>query len=807
MLEDLRYALRLAARQKAFSAAAVATLALGIGANVTVFSIVYGVLLRPLPYANADRIVRLSEAHPGGTPVVRRPLVTNVTFHAWRRQRQTIERIAAYSNTTLTLLDRGASIRVPASSVTPELFDLLGARPLAGRLLQEQDARPDAPRVAVLSAGLWQSQFGEQPSAIGRSLVLGGEPYLIVGVAPRDFYFPDREVQVWIPLAVAETPATQRLTFISALALLRRGATPDQAAAEGTAAARSTVPRHFSATLLLGTGGAPVIVARPLIREVTATVRPALIVLFVSVGLILLMTCANVANLLLSRGISRRRELALRVAIGAGQGRLARQLLIEVLVLSTAGGVVGLAVGWALTRAIPALAPANFPRLEDIHLDAVALGFAVVLSTAAGILAGILPAWRDARTGGVVALREGVGASTSGRARFLGSGLLAAEAAFAVMLVITAGLLGRSFVRLVSVDAGYDAGNVLMASVHLEGEDDAGDRAMAFVDTLLTRIDALPGVAASGVSNMAPFVGMTAVAQMALRGDAGETLSVRALSYAVTPGYPRALSMRLKEGRLFDDRDTSTGIRPVLINEEFVRAYLRDGKPVIGRRFANINDDGRQLEIVGVVANVVKNGLDAKPQADIYSVLQGRSGLPPDLHIAVRTTGDPLALVPAFRQAVRDVDPTAGIEHVETLERRLSASVSEPRFAMTVLVAMASLALLLAAVGLYGVMSYQVSQRRREIGVRAALGASRSSIMGLVLREGVVVVVVGIGLGLLGAAWSVQLIQGLLFGIAPLDPFVFSAAPLTLIIVAVIATLVPARRAAAVDPIEALRSE
>jgi putative ABC transport system permease protein len=485
-----------------------------------------------------------------------------------------------------------------------------------------------------------------------------------------------------------------------------------------------------------------------------------------------------------------------------------RQLLTESFVLAAAGGALGIALAWFLVRLLPAVLPADFPRLADVRLDAPALIFASIASTAAGILAGMLPAARLAGPHLVPALREGSGASAGARARRIGAVLLVGEAAFAVMLLVGAGLLGRSFVRLLAVDPGYDPHHVLMARVHLPPQRAAaGDREEAFASALLDRVRALPGVTAAGASNMAPFVPASAVMSMTLQGDSAGPIAARAVGSVITPGYADALSMELRHGRLFDQRDLSAPIRPLLVNDEFARVYLSDGKPAVGRRFHASFAPDATVEIVGVVGNVLKDGLDAVPQPEIYNLPGGAFGLPPSINIAVRTTGDPLTLVAPLREAVRAIDPGAALDDVEPLGSRVSDSVREPRFATAVLIAFAAIATMLAAVGLYGVLSYQVWQRRRELGIRAALGASRPALLGLVLRQGLSVTFAGIVLGLVGAAWAALLMQGLLFGVTPHDPVAFGVAPIALLVVGALAALVPARRAASADPIEALRCE
>jgi predicted permease len=805
MVDDVRFALRLMGRHKTFTMAVVVTLALGIGANTAIFAMVYGVLLRPLPYATGARLVRVSEVHPGGTPVVRSPMLSNMTYYGW--QPRTLEGLAAYRAQEFTVVRDGAAERVDGASVSPALFAVLGARASVGRVLREEDAVKGGPCSMVLSHTAWTERFASHPSAIGTAITIDGSPCTIVGVMPAGFYFPDRAARFFTPYRIprlGEDP-DQRFWGFHAVGLLRPGFTPEQAAAEGTIAARSAGPRPMGADLILGKGGPVEVRVRPLTDEITGRVRPALLVLLISVALILMIACANVTNLLLSRGVARRRELAVRAAIGAAHGRLARQLMTEALVLSGAGGVLGIGLGWALTRAVPVLAPPEFPRLADIQMDATALWFACAASLAAGLLAGTLPALRLARVSPLADLRNGAGASAGSHARRLGAGLLVAEAAVAVMLLVAAGLLGRSFVRLLHVDPGYDAAGVLLARIHLQpGQNDVDGR---ISQSILDRVRAVPGVGHAGIGNMAPFAPMSAVMMLMLRGESAESINARARSYVVTLEYLEALSLRLREGRVFEARDVAAGVRPVIINEEFARIHLNDGRPVLGRRFTSSLWGDATIEIVGVVADVLKDGLDTAPQPEIYNLPWGRFGFPSFLNLVVRVSGDPVAIVPALREAIREVQPSAALADVETLGNRMSASVSEPRFAMSVLIAFAIVALTLASIGLYGVLSYQVSQRRREMGVRAALGASRTSLMRLVIAEGLAITSGGIALGLLGAAWLSRLLQAMLFGITPHDATAFAIAPISLLLVAVAATLIPARRAAATDPIEALRAD
>ncbi|MGE3191632.1 MAG: ABC transporter permease [Vicinamibacterales bacterium] len=821
LLQDIRHTFRVMVGQKAFTAAALLTLALGIGATTAIFSVVDGVLLRPLPYPAADRLVRVGEHRPG-MPPTRDLILLNYTYHAWAEAPRTIDGLGAWSNRAFTLTDGADPERLRGAAVTPELFDLLGVTPAVGRFTTAADAVPGGAPVVVLSYRFWQERFGGETSAVGRTMTLDGRAYTVVGVARPDFYFPDRDARLWSgfrPSPPSTNPIEVRFEAVAALARLAPGATPAQAAAEGEAAmANAGLPAALGRAAGPDGGGAPPLrmEVQPLVDAVTANVRPALLLLAVGVGIVLLIGCANVANLFLSRGVSRERELAVRAAMGAGRGRLVAELLVESLGLALTGGALGLGLGWALTRALPLVAPADFPRLDDVQVDGTVVLFALGASILAGLLSGLVPALRASRVDLVPALREGSGASSGSRMARLRAGLLIAESALAVMLLVGAGLLARSFAALVTVDGGYDAANVLTATVYLgrpgpgPGGPGGGPSVQPFTDALLERLRALPGVEAAGGSNMAPLSGALRIEATDLPGPPGpdgQPRIARAAGYTITPGYGEALGLRLRDGRFFTASDIGSGLQPLVVNDAFVQAYLSDGDPVVGRRFEQFAGADRPTEIVGVVGNVLIRGLDAEPMPEMYFLATEANPLRQSVILTIRTAGDPLAVVPALRQAVREADPGAVLDAVQPLATRVSASVAQPRFAAALLGGFAALALVLSALGLYGVMSYNVTRRQREIGVRAALGASRRRLVGLVLGQGLAVTAAGLVIGMAGAAALTRLLGGLLFGVAPLDPVSFVAAPLVLLAVAVVACLVPARRAAAIDPAVALRCE
>jgi putative ABC transport system permease protein len=818
LLQDVGYAWTMMRRNTGFTTAGLLTLALGIGATTAVFSVIYGVLLRPLPYRDASRIDRLSEEHPGAASPLRAPMLSNLTYYAWSAAPQTVEGFAGYRSSAFTVTRDGASDRLEGAELTPSLFAMLGETPALGRFFSDGDAQTGNAPVVVLSDRGWRERFGADPAVVGRNIEVDGKPAAVVGVAKPGLAFPDGDALLWMPLVIPQ-PASDavagrrgRMSVLFALARLKPGITAAQAEAEGTAAARSTV-RPMAANLLFGNGGPPVVHVRGMVDEMTSTVRPALLVLAAGVVCVLLIACANVANLFLSRGLARQRELTVRAAIGASRRRLVRQLLTESAVVATLGGLLGLGLASALVKVAPLVAARSFPRLEAIAIDARALAFtaAAVLFTA--IASGLAPALRGARVDVGESLHGGDGAFAGGfrgaRGSRLRDALLASEAAFAVLLMVGAILLARSFVKLTHVDAGYTPDGVLAVEVFVPGgnADEQAARTQTLLWPLLERVRATPGVMAAGAGNMAPLDNSTMISGFPSpwTPPGAEPRMARAVTYIVTPGYQEALGLRVRQGRLFSEADRASGTRAWVVNEEFARLYLPP-QP-LGYRFEQRNETGvTAVEIVGVVANVLKDGNNRTPQPDVYLVPRDKLEFGSRFELVVRTAGDPAAVAPSIRAAVHDALPSAAVETVP-LSRRVAASVDQPRFAMTVLAAFALLALALAAVGLYGVLSYGVWQRRRELGVRAALGAAPRDLMLVVVREGLGVAAIGLAAGLAVAAIVTRFMQGVLFGVAPIDAASFAAAPAVLIVVALAACLLPASRAAATDPAEALRVE
>jgi putative ABC transport system permease protein len=820
LIHDVRYAFTVLRRNKGFAVTALLTLTLGIGATTAVFSVVYGVLMRPLPYPGADRLVRLSEEHPGAVSPLRQPMLSNLTYHAWAQGSRTIERFAGYMTREYTLSLPGGAVRVAGSPVTPSLFPMLSETPALGRFFRDDEGEVGRDSYVVLSDRAWREYFNGDPAIVGRGIVIDGTPYSVIGVARPAFHFPGTDTLIWIPMAVQQPSpdavAGRRgvMRVLNVLARTRDGVTLAQAEAEGTAAARTTI-RPMAANLLFGIGGPPVVHVRSVVGEMTLRVKPALLVLAAGVGCVLLIACANVANLFLSRGVARQRELTVRAAIGASRGRLTRQLLTESVVVSALGGAFGLLLARVLVGLAPLLAARDFPRLDAVAVDGRVIAFAAAAALFTAIVSGLAPALRGARFDLAPALHGGDGGSGGGfrgrRAQRLRDALLVGEAAFAVLLLVGAALMTRSFLRLINVDAGYTPDHVLAAEVFVPGGD-ADDKAPAMhalADAILARVRATPGIVSAGAANMMPLDNATLIAGFPSPWTAAglQRVTARAVVYIVTPGYAEALALRLKRGRVFVERDANGGTKPWVVNEEFARLYLPPDP--IGYQWPAAVEPGTPAlvnEIVGVVRNVLKNGNDTAPQPETYQIVRDATPFSGRFEIVAKTSGDPAPLAPTLRAIVHESAPAAAVETF-TLSERLARSVDQPRFAMAVLTGVAALALALASVGLYGVLSYSVSQRRRELGVRAALGASRAALIGVVIREGLGATMAGLGIGLVGSVALTRFMRSALFGVAPLDPISFAIAPLVLVPIALLACALPANRAAAADPASALRAE
>jgi predicted permease len=811
--QDVRAAFAAMRRAPGFAAMAVVTLALAIGATTAVFSIVHGVLLRPLPYPDPTRLVRLWEEHPGGVSPAGNRWLSRSTYAVWRERTRTLDALGGYAIYEYQVGVGRQRFKAFGAAISPTILDTLGAAPSVGRLLIDDDDRERAPRVAVLSDALWRERYGSNPGVVGSPLVVDGTAYTIVGVARAGFEFPDPRIRFWLPYVIPRSAAEPGgAAAFTAVARISRDTSLSQVEAEGTAAARAAPP-HRRTELFFGKGGAPVVHARALVDDMTAPMRPALSVMTAAVALVMLIACANVISLMLSRGVARQRELAIRAAIGGSRARIVRQLFTESAVFSIGGGALGLVLAWWLVRLLPRVAPAGLPRTENVALDGSVLVFCGLATLITAIAVGLAPAARGARVDLYEVFRGADGSSSAGyrglQARRLRDALLVVEAAFAVILIVGASLLSRSFVRLVRVDNGYTAEGVLIAGVEMPpGATDGQTNHL--IDGALARLRGLHGVSAAGAAAMIPLMRMSAIEPFALPDSiaGAKPARGRALVYWVTPGYAEALGLRLRQGRFFAEEDARRGsVVPTIVNEEFLRQHVAVER-VIGTRIPNLAGQGVSAEIVGVVGNVLKDGNDREPQPELYFVHgspgQRISGL---VNFVIRTPGHPAALAPDVRAIVRDIEPEALVDRVEPLTMIVAASFDAPRFATGVMAGFASLAMALAAIGLYGVLTYSVSQRVRELGIRAALGARRADLVRLVLREGLSVTLSGIAVGVVAAAFLTRLMRDLLFGVSPLDPATFAIAPAILVSASLFACLGPALRAASADPAATLRAQ
>ena len=808
---DVTHAMRVLRRDKRFAIAALTTLALGIGATTAVFSAIYSVLFRPLPYPESDRLVRVYEVHQGAPLPPGDPPLANTTMYAWQRRLNSMEALAACYGREYTVVFDGEAVRIHGAEASSSLFPLLRAKPQLGRFFNAAEDAPNANRVVIISDRLWRRRFGAKPDAVGRAVTIESKVSTIVGVAPPDLAFPDREVEIWTPYddPTLTNPSVQGGMWLApTLGRLKPGATVASAEAEGTAAARG-IPRPAVASLLFGAGGPVQVRVERLTDLMTAKVRPALVVLGASVVFVLLTACANVANLFLARGVFRQRELALRTAIGASRRQLVRQLFVESTLVAILGGALGVGVAWLLLALVPSLAPHDFPRLDSIRLDFATLVVALAACAVAAVVSGLAPALRSAAADPAASLSSGSGdRSVTVRGTRLRDSLLVAEAALATVLLAGAALLGRSFVMLIRVDPGYDVENVLAARVYPPPNLGA-ERSAAFVNDLVARLRERPELVAVGAGNMLPLSDGTWIAGFTIPESLGrgKVASARTASYLITPGYSEALRLRLKSGRLLNAGDAAPAAPlRVLVNEQFVHQYLADSNPV-GLAFAGGPYKVARTEIVGVFGDVLKDGNDSPAMPAIFSLASTARAIQDEISIVMRMRGDPSAGAPILRAAVRALDEGAAVGAMMPLSSQMSAATAQPRFAASVLATFALLALVLAAVGLYGMLTHAVAQRRRELGVRVALGASRRSVLGLVLRAGLMPAALGAVVGIVVAAGLARLMSGLLFGVTPLDTVAYVAAPCVLMPIAAAACLAPAWRAAATDPAVVLRGD
>jgi putative ABC transport system permease protein len=808
LLQDLRYGWRGLVRSRGFTAVAVLTLALGIGATTAIFSVVDAVVLRPLPYPDADRITMVWMDN--------RRMGMSEDIHSWpnyadyRDQNHTFTDVAAYAPAGFNVTgacDGGACEpeRVPAAVSTADLFAVLGVAPQLGRTYTAAEEEPGSDGVVVLGHGLWTRLFAGDPAAVGRTIRLNGRERTVVGVMPPGFAFPSPETQLWVPLAMSADDRAARNSFgLYAVGRRKPGVSLD-AARTDMAAIAARLEAEYPTLRDLGVN------LVPLPEQVVGkTLRTALWVMLGAVAAVLLIGCANIANLMLSRAAAREREVGVRLALGAGRGRLVRQLLTESVLLAAIGGVLGVALAWAGLRLIVGLAPADMPRMDGARIDGLVLAVAALVVLATGLVFGLAPALQLSRPDLAGALREGGRGGTGQRGHRLRRLLAGAQVALVVVLLTGAGLLMRSFVQLQQVQLGFRPDHLLTMQLALPGAkyQDAPQR-LAFYDALTERLRAVPGV--EGVGAITDIF-LTSTPTSTVFTVEGRTptpaeASIEVPLDAVTPDYFRTMGIRLLEGRTFTPRDGPDAPRVAIVNESMARRFW-PGESAVGKRFRYGTGPDNQapwLTIVGVVADMRRTGYDKPVRYETFLPIGQYT--PGRLTFVVRTANDPLALARTARAEVRRVDPDQPVYQVESMDQRLSAMVAQRRFSMALLGMFAALALILGVVGVYGVTSYLVAQRTREVGLRLALGAEPRTVVRMVIRQGMLVAAAGIGAGLLGALLTTRLMAGLLYGVRPTDAVTLLAVTALLATATFVANYLPARRASRVDPLVALREE
>jgi putative ABC transport system permease protein len=794
--QDVGYALRALRRMPGFTAVAIVTLALGIGANTAIFSVVHGVLLETLPFRDPDLLYRVRTLYPDGTPYSLSP----PDFMSVREASRVFEQVDAYTTAAQTLLGSGEPKEVRAAIVSDGLFSLLGLQVAVGRGFLPEENRPGASRALILDHGFWQREFGGDRAVLGRTLTVGGRPSTIVGVLAQGARLPVVADLIapleYGPTFNAATATGRRGEFLAVVGLAKSGVSAEQIASDllriGTHLQR--VFPQTNATLTFN--------ATPLRTLMLGDVERPLLVLLAAVGFVLLVACANVANLLLARASARRQELAVRAALGAGRGRLLRQLLTEAVVLGLAGGTVGLLIAYWGTRALVAAQPADIPRLEEVGVNGPVVVFALAVAVITSLGFGLFPALQS--TGALLTqgLREGGRGGSGSSGQRMRATFVVAEIALAVVLLTGAGLLIRSFVELMRVDPGFQSQHAIAIRLTLQGEAyQRIEQVRARVSDLQDRLRALPGVTVVGVTTMLPLSGRGSMVDFAVDGapPPPPDMNAEIAIVSVTPDYFRSIGTPLRRGRFFSDRDHSETPLVALMNDAGVRRWFAGQNP-IGRR---VTMSGRSYEIVGVVGDVLHSDPGEPAAPHIFTPYAQRTAR--SVRIVVRTAGDPLAQAPAFRAAVRAVDANLAIPDITPLEQLVATSLARPRFYTALLALFAAVALALAATGVYGVMSYAVAQRTREISVRMALGALKGDVVRMVVGQAILLASVGLLVGIAAALAVGRVLQDQLFGVTLVDPVTLGAVAFVLGASAATASFVPARRAASLEPASALR--
>ena len=801
MLQDLRYTIRMLLKRPAFTAIVVLALAIGIGANTAIFSVINAILLRPLPYKDFDRISMIWMDNP--KLGVKEDWHSYPNYVDYKEQNSVYEDMAAFNNRSFNLTGVGDPVRILGAWNTASLFSVLGVPPSIGRVFTEEEEEPGKDLVVVLSNGLWRSQFGSDPNIVGQTISMNGANRTVIGVMPAGFSFPDKTTEVWVPLAISPQRKQARgpISF-KAVGRLKPGVSMTQAWADMSAIAKRLDEQYSRSDY-----GVNLVLLRD---QETRSVKPALLVLLGAVAFVLLIACANVANLLLARAAIREKEIAIRVALGARRSRIVRQLLTESAVLGLVGGAAGLLMAVLGLKVLVALSPGDIPRFDQAGIDGRVLFFTLVVSLLTGLIFGLVPSLQTSKPDLNHTLKEGGRGSTGAGSARVRNLLVVSEIALSLVLLVGAGLLIRSFMRLQQFDLGFNPDNLATMRIQLPGTKYREPAQVdAFYKQLFERIQSVPGVQSVGAIS-AVFIDDTPNStNFSIEGRPVPTGadSIEVPFDSVSSDYFRVMGIPLRMGREFDDRDVRGSMPVVIVNETFVKRFFPDEDP-LGKRFVYgtlAPDNNEWITIVGVVGDMRRTGFDRPVRPETF--LPQSQNPSNALTVVARTAGEPANLSSTLRSEVWAIDRDQSVYDLKTMDQTLAEMSSQRRFNMLLLGVFAALALTLAAVGIYGVMSYSVAQRTHEIGIRMALGARGTDVLGMVVRRGMVLVTAGIGVGLIGAVALTRLMSSLLYGISATDPLTFVLIPIVLAVVALGACYVPARKATRVDPMIALRYE